>query len=249
MPESTPLYKALKSLSEDIRVLVDLSSGVTDESWEKMVEVVKNEMRENLLEQADAGDDSGSQVFIHLVSEIYDHLDMLISRLRKSQETLKQLAIRDSLTGLYNRNYFNETIVHDIQKARRYHEKLSFLILDIDNFKPINDNYGHLHGDGVIRICADLLRRSVRKSDFLCRYGGDEFIIVTPKHGCESNEQLTQRINDALDEWNREYSTFEYTLSLSIGCAVWQEGLDVLDVLHEADQNMYAMKERKRKAE
>ncbi len=246
MPEKNQLYKALKSLSEDIRVLVELSSQVTDESWEKMVEVVKGEMREDLLGQADAGGDTENQVFLLLVSEIYDQLDMLLSRLRRSQESLKQLATRDTLTGLYNRNYFNETIVRDIQKAKRYHEKLSFVILDIDNFKAINDTYGHLHGDGVIRICADLLRGAVRRSDFLCRFGGDEFIIVTPMHDCRSNEQLIQRIEEAMDTWNREYSTFDYTLSMSLGCAVWSEERDVLDVLHEADQNMYTMKQEKR---
>lgn len=246
MPEQSLLYNALKQMSKDIRVLIDLSEQVTEESWEKMVDTVKKEIHDEVLLRDDKEDSGKGLVYRSLIIEIYDHLNILISSIKKSHDRLRRLATRDLLTGLYNRNYFNETVVRDIQKARRYGEKLSFIIIDIDNFKIINDEYGHLHGDGVIKACADLLKKSVRKSDFLCRYGGDEFVIVTPMSACEANEPLYGRIQELLDEWNSEYSTFEYSLSISMGCSVWQDGMDVMDVLHEADMNMYLMKEKKK---
>ena len=74
---------------------------------------------------------------------------------------------------------------------------------------------------------------SVRKSDFLCRYGGDEFIIVTPAPECEGNEELIARIRENLDDWNRQYASIGYDLSFSMGCAVWEKGRDLMDVTCE----------------
>jgi diguanylate cyclase (GGDEF)-like protein len=246
MSKQSQLHQNLKQLSHDIRELVDLAMLESSESWEKMIETVKNEVSEELIQQDQSKGKSEGVVYSTLISEIYDHLGMLMKNIKVSQDRLRKLATRDLLTGLYNRNYFNETIIRDIQKARRYHEKLSMILIDIDNFKYINDTFGHLHGDGVIKECANILSRSVRRSDFLCRYGGDEFVIVTPKPDCKDNDPLLERIKEQLDKWNSQYATADYTLSFSIGCASWNEEKDIMDVLHEADQNMYQDKQRKR---
>jgi diguanylate cyclase (GGDEF)-like protein len=158
----------------------------------------------------------------------------------------KRLATRDLLTGLYNRNYFNEAIIRDVERAKRYGERLSFILIDVNDFKQINDAYGHLHGDGVLRACAEVLKHSVRKSDFLCRFGGDEFVIVTPQSACGDNRQLYERIEAHLAEWNAKFSAFDYRLSFSIGCAAWEQGRDIVDVLHEADQEMYRDKKKRK---
>jgi diguanylate cyclase (GGDEF)-like protein len=242
MTDHNDLHVALKQLSKDIRVLIDLSMHESDEAWDKMVEIAKKEIAEEI--PCGRGRNSGL-VFHSLISEIYDHLGMLVRSLKASQERLRKMATRDLLTGLYNRNFFNETILRDIKKAEREQETLSFIVIDIDKFKQINDTYGHLHGDGVLKACAELLRKCVRKSDFLCRYGGDEFIIVTPMKSCEANGPLFSRIEDSLEEWNSEYSSFDYRLSLSIGCAVWEKGKDIIEVLHEADKKMYRQKRKK----
>ena len=242
MSGKSPLHIALKQLTRDIRALIELSSHEKESSWEQMMETVRRELGEELSHL------EGSElVNKELIREIYDHLYILIRSLKVTQERFRKLAMRDLLTGLYNRNHFNETIAQDIKRAKRYHEQLSIIIIDIDNFKKINDTYGHLHGDGVIKECAAILKNSVRSSDFLCRYGGDEFVIVTPKAECRKNEELIGRIHKHLDEWNREYATFDYRLSFSIGCANWKEGRNLSDVLHEADLSMYEDKKRKKK--
>jgi diguanylate cyclase (GGDEF)-like protein len=184
-------------------------------------------------------------VFSDPAVEIYEHLVTLVHSLRATQDRLKTMATRDLLTGLYNRNYFNETIAREIARARRHRENISVIMIDIDNFKQINDTYGHLHGDGVLRECAGILTRAVRTSDILCRFGGDEFLIITPERDCSRNEIVVGRINSLLDEWNRDFGSADYQLSLSIGCAVWRQEGDLLSVVGEADKRMYEQKRNK----
>jgi diguanylate cyclase (GGDEF)-like protein len=246
MTRHNDLHNALIQLSTDIRVLIDLSVHEADESWEKMIEIVKKEIVDEMHHFDGKKEGTGELIYQSLISEIYDHLAMLVKSMKTSQERLRKLATRDLLTGLYNRNFFNESIIRDIRKAERRHEKLSMIIIDIDNFKFINDTYGHLHGDGVLRECADILKKCVRKSDFLCRYGGDEFIIVTPMQTCKENSLLFSRLAKSLEDWNNKYATFDYSLSVSIGCAVWEDGKDIIDVLNEADKKMYLNKGKKK---
>jgi diguanylate cyclase (GGDEF)-like protein len=236
-PDSrNPLCSAIMQVAHDIRSLLELSAHEDQETWDRFIEEAQRELNEEHFPSGKASDDL---LYKTLVSEIYDHLTILVQSLKSSQEKYRHLATRDLLTGLYNRYYFNETIVRDIEKAKREDERLSFIVLDINDFKKINDTFGHLHGDGVLKECAAILKRSVRKSDFLCRYGGDEFVIVTPATECESNDELMGRIRENLDNWNRQYASIGYDLSFSMGCAVWEKGLDLMDVMHEADQAMY----------
>lgn len=246
MINQSQLHDALKQLSTDIRVLIDLSIHETDESWEQMIDIVKKEIADEVHLHAGQRVSTGDLIYQTLIAEIYDHLGMLVRNLKASQERLRKIATRDLLTGLYNRNFFNETIVRDLKKAERLEEKLSFIIIDIDKFKYINDSYGHLHGDGVLRECASLLKSCARKSDFLCRYGGDEFMIVTPMKTCKDNEALFRRIEKRLSDWNAAYASFDYKLSLSIGCSVWEAGRDLVEVLNEADRKMYQNKKSKK---
>jgi diguanylate cyclase (GGDEF)-like protein/PAS domain S-box-containing protein len=166
--------------------------------------------------------------------------------LRDSHDHYRVLATRDSLTGLYNRHYFNEIIHRELDRAKRYGENLSIIIVDIDNFKQLNDTYGHQHGDGVLKECAAILNRAIRGSDILCRFGGDEFMIVTPETDCTENNAITSRIDEHISEWNRQFSTLGYELSISVGCAMWESGKDLIEVMKEADSSMYANKKSKK---
>lgn len=236
-PHEHPLYLALKRLATDLRALFEIANAEDESSWNSYIELVKSEIES--LKTPDLLKREEMLLYKALIQEVYDHLTLLINTMKSSQERYKKLATRDLLTGVYNRNYFNETIVRDTELAKRRDERLSFIILDINGFKKINDTYGHVHGDGVLRECADILRKSVRKSDFLCRYGGDEFVIVTPQGTCADNKPLFERIRKYTEEWNDQFAALDYRISFSIGCAVWEKGNDVLQVLHEADSEMY----------
>ena len=129
------------------------------------------------------------------------------------------------MTGLYNRSYFNEYIDRRLAHAGRYKENLSFIMVDLDGFKLLNDTHGHNAGDCVLVETATLLKNVVRKSDLVFRYGGDEFLLVLPQADCDRAELVKMRIGEAAEKWNcgnNQYDNFK--LSLSTGCATWMRG-------------------------
>ena len=184
-------------------------------------------------------------IFRDPVCEIYEHLIALVHSFKATQERLQTMATRDFLTGLYNRHYFNETITREIERAKRQNESFSVIMIDIDNFKQINDRYGHLYGDRVLSEFAAILQKAARKSDILCRYGGDEFLIITPNRECKTNYAIVDRINKHVSAWSKNYSSEKLKLSLSIGCAVWDEEEDLQNILKRADKMMYEDKKTK----
>jgi len=181
------------------------------------------------------------------LTEVYEHLITLVHSLRVAQQRMKTMATRDLLTGLFNRNYFNETVAREIEKAKRYGNTVSIIMLDIDNFKQINDTYGHLHGDGVLKECAAILEKAVRSSDLICRFGGDEFLIFAPGIECGDTDHIAGRIDALVEKWNDANSSGDYRLSLSLGCAVWTPDVSLADTIHEADQLMYENKAKKKR--
>jgi len=159
------------------------------------------------------------------------------------QTQLREQAIRDSLTGLYNRRYLEETLVREFQRAGREKSNVCLIMLDIDGFKAFNDTYGHAAGDTLLRKLGELLSSEIRSSDISCRYGGEEFVIVMPgtllKKGYERAEQLR---TDFLS-LDIEHLGVKLSATLSIGVAIYPRHGDTMEkVLHAADQAMYAAK-------
>lgn len=180
------------------------------------------------------------------VTEIQEHLIILTHSLRTKQFDLRKIATTDSLTGLFNRNYFDMSIPREIEKAKRLKNDLLFFMIDIDNFKIFNDTYGHQYGDKILNGCAEILRKSVRSSDLLIRYGGDEFLVVMHPDSIESAGKLKERITKGLQEWNNMNPENDSKLSISIGSAVWKPESLLTDVMKEADKEMYRNKFSKR---
>jgi diguanylate cyclase (GGDEF)-like protein len=183
-------------------------------------------------------------VFGDPITELYEHIATLIHSLRSSHNKLKNLAIRDPLTGVYNRNFFNEIIANEIERTRRYGDKFAIVMMDVNNFKQINDVYGHLIGDWILRECASILERSIRSSDLLVRFGGDEFLVVTRETDSAGCDALINRIDEYFLEWNKGHPEPDYGLSVSIGCANFESGKELMDVIRDADSRMYANKLR-----
>ncbi|MDA8084435.1 MAG: GGDEF domain-containing protein [Nitrospiraceae bacterium] len=181
-------------------------------------------------------------VFGDPATEIYEHVLTLVHSFRTTQARLKTLATRDPLTGLYNRNYFNEIILNEIERTKRYGNSFSVVMLDIDNFKWINDNYGHIFGDKLLKDCAGILTDCVRAADILVRYGGDEFVIIIPEGERNKCTEVIQRLDSRIGEWNLRYANPDYSLSISSGCASYEQGREIMAVLKEADERMYLAK-------
>jgi len=156
-------------------------------------------------------------------------------------QKVKDLAMIDSLTGVYNRHYFNEVLKREQKRVNRYAYSICILMMDIDGLKQINDRYGHLVGDKVICDVAGLLKSSVRESDVLARYGGDEFIVLMPKAETQDGRHLADRITAGIDAWNRQKDAAHPRLGLSIG--VHASGSeDLNEILREADRELYLAK-------
>ncbi len=158
-------------------------------------------------------------------------------------DQVKSMAIRDALTGLYNYGYFKEALHYEVEKSRRYKMPLSLLFLDIDDFKRVNDTLGHLKGDKTMRQVGAILKQGIRQADLLCRYGGDEFVMLLsqtpPDQAMVLAERLRQRI--AQSSMNRLEQRFKVTVS--IGVAGLGPEMSTEDLIKEADEAHYRAKQ------
>ena len=282
MDKNHPLVIALKNLTHDLKLFIELSLRESDASWEEWLRLILKEGELNCWEKKNCSkkdcpaynnpgircwlvagtfcegkvqgefalkyksctecDFYQAAVFKDPVTEVYEHIVTLVHNLKLTQEKLKVMVIRDPLTGVFNRNFFNEIIANEIERTKRYGEKFSIVIMDIDNFKQINDNHGHLIGDWVLKECASILGRSIRASDLLVRFGGDEFLVVSLGSDFKECNALISRVNELISDWNKAQADPDFRLSVSIGCALFEEGKDLMEVIKEADLRMYQNK-------
>jgi len=149
---------------------------------------------------------------------------------------LEELSTKDSLTQLYNRLKFDQELAKWIANSRRYNFELSLIMLDIDDFKNINDNYGHLVGDSVLTEAAQLLSHQVRETDVLARWGGEEFIILLPYLGLEKALATAQRLQKAIA--NTSFGAVG-TVAFSMGVTALYDEDDSQTFINRADKLLY----------
>ena len=162
----------------------------------------------------------------------------------KANIKLRRQAIIDSLTGLYNRRYLNEFLPREIHRAQRAGAQVSVAMLDFDHFKSLNDTYGHEAGDYVLKMMAGLIRGILRKSDLVCRYGGEEFTVILPD---TMLEDATSKIEDAckvIRETTIFYNDIKLGVTASAGLASFpQHARSAKGLLRAADQALYRAKQ------
>lgn len=168
----------------------------------------------------------------------------LLERLQNANDRLERLAVTDELTGLHNHRYFRERFAEEFDRARRYGLPLSCIIFDIDNFKHINDEYGHLQGDKVLKEMAARTHRTSRRSDVLARYGGEEFVLIMPQTGVAGAAVQAERIRECIARPGYPGLHEDSTISVSLGVAELnhREMLDGESLIRAADTAMYEAK-------
>ncbi|RNC73349.1 MAG: diguanylate cyclase [Desulfuromonadales bacterium] len=185
---------------------------------------------------------------IRLVHDNRRMLDNLVrnrSELEQMNRTLQDLAVRDGLTGLYNRRYFRETIAMEVNRCRRHKGSFSLAFLDVDHFKIFNDSQGHPEGDMVLKTLAELLTERLRKTDVIARYGGEEFVFLLPEthkaNGVYCAETVCRLIAGHDFTGTNGQSLGQVTVSIGVA-AYPDDGADAEDIVRRADEALYAAK-------
>jgi diguanylate cyclase (GGDEF)-like protein/PAS domain S-box-containing protein len=164
----------------------------------------------------------------------------------KLREELRHQAVRDPLTGLYNRRYLDEVLPRELLLAQRRNTPLCVVVLDIDGFKQFNDAFGHAPGDSLLREFGRVLRERLRKSDISCRYGGDEFVLILPDSSIADTQERVEQIRKVLKELQLAPSSGRSldAITLSAGIAFMPEhGATEAELLRAADEAMYSAKQ------
>jgi diguanylate cyclase (GGDEF)-like protein len=156
---------------------------------------------------------------------------------------MEEMAIKDGLTQLYNHSHFQETLFEEINRATRYDQALSLLMLDIDNFKDFNDTYGHPVGDEVLKSLAKTLQDITRDIDTVARYGGEEFTIILPETTIGGAKEVACRINQAVRDMIIEENDLKLSVTVSIGAATYNSDLSQKELINNADKALYRAKE------
>jgi len=175
-----------------------------------------------------------------------DELDRQTRELERRGAALRELSVRDHLTGLFNRRYLEETLDREIQRSSRAHRTIGIILFDIDGFKHINDTGGHAAGDAVLQSVAQAARGLIRGGDLACRYGGDEFVLILPETSRQTTRQRAERLRVAIKQLQVQYHTHLLEpITISAGIAIYpQHGAARDDLLRAADKALYRAKKR-----
>lgn len=178
-----------------------------------------------------------------LIKKIGEYAALRLANL-KLRDKLHDQSIRDPLTGLYNRRYLEATLEQELHRSTRRHTGLGVIMADIDKFKSCNDTFGHDAGDYVLKEISSLLRRAVRAGDIVCRYGGEEFLILLPDSSPESAREKAEQMCCSISELKLEHAGRSLgRITISLGISFTRDGeLRTDDLLHYADQALYEAK-------
>ena len=186
----------------------------------------------------------------HQLEEQLERLNQRVRDMEKEGESLRQRlrekheqAVRDPLTGLYNRLAYDERIVQEFARAKRYKQPLSLAVLDIDRFKRINDSYGHKAGDKALKIIADRVRNNLRETDFLARYGGEEFAIVMPETCLSDGLVAVEKLRKDVSQSQFHYQGAGVAITVSVGLAEMHEDDNPETLFQRADRALYKAKD------
>ena len=177
-----------------------------------------------------------------LLNYCLQHLDKRTEEARNWQELEKANRL-DSLTGLHNRRYFDEIMKKEGERADRYHHPTSLIMLDLDYFKKVNDNFGHQTGDLVLQTLGKILLEQVRLSDTPCRYGGEEFAVILPETGLCKAKIIAERIRQVIEQHNIfTHNNIHLKITASLGIASTEDN-NTINLIAAADQALYRAKE------
>lgn len=182
---------------------------------------------------------------LHLLLSFANYASIALERgaYYSMSEELKVLSMTDPLTGLFNRRYFRERLFEEMERVKRHGECFTAFLIDIDNFKVINDRYGHIAGDEIIKGVARTIRDAVRSMDVVARYGGEEFAVILPHTNKKDSFVIAERIRKSVEEHDPAGSDLDKWPTISLGVAEYPDDAhNIEDLINKADKAMYAAK-------
>ncbi len=168
----------------------------------------------------------------------------VLEKQKESIDSLRELSLKDYLTGLFLRRYMDSVIKDALYNFKRYSKIFSIIMLDLDDFKKINDLYGHAAGDAVLKDFASILNRITRHTDVCIRYGGDEFIIILPETDIESAKAVAKKIQATLKSVTFKKGNVEFKCSVSIGITSVKKDDSLESILERVDKALYETKQK-----
>ncbi len=169
----------------------------------------------------------------------------LAAQLAEANRKLEEMANLDGLTKIFNRRVFENLITREFYRSNRYGHPLSCIMIDLDNFKNVNDSQGHLVGDQVLREVASILDSKLRKSDFLARYGGEEFVVISPEANAKAAAFIAEKLRKAIEEHVFDIEGREIRITISLGVATLTNAMEMEheeELIQLADRNLYCAK-------
>ena len=185
-----------------------------------------------------------NQNISYIITYFFFSLSLILAALGfksgKLLQNLYQYAHRDQLTNLWNSRYFYSQLARELQKIKKTKSSLCMALIDLDDFKIINDTYGHVAGDEVLRGIAGILAGNTRDSDIVVRWGGDEFAIIFPNANLESASSLVERLREMIESSNECRQ-----VTISVGVLLVQADVEVAQLLRMVDDTLYKAKKTK----
>lgn len=183
-------------------------------------------------------------IFRFTIEQSREEKERLEQMVKERTKEIELLSKTDALTGLWNRGYLDEMLELEFKQARRYKHDLSLLLIDLDHFKLVNDNYGHLAGDEVLRETSSRILNSIRETDFVGRYGGEEIVVILTETNIEHARVIAEKIRANIALEPVTLSDHVIKVTTSIGCSYLRKETDAITSLfHEADAALYQSKE------
>jgi len=231
--ENREFYRRVHSQSEKIEKISHLDD----------IKRIKNALRHEVEQMRDIVDLKADQD-----KRSIDILAQQVEQLRNELEKARTKSMTDPLTGVYNRQALDEYLDEKVKRASRLGEEFALLMLDIDDFKKINDTYGHLIGDRVLMAFAGKCRQTIRSDDFLARYGGEEFVIILEgagyRNAMKKAKQICETVASAKYTTDQNHSGQYLSITTSIGVTVFRKNDTAESLLERADQALYAAKQK-----
>jgi len=165
--------------------------------------------------------------------------------MNKKKEKLSDLAYKDQLTGLYNRRYLDEILYKEIERTKRHKHDLSFILIDIDHFKRVNDKYGHQKGDEVLSSVARIITESTRINDSVFRYGGEEMCVILPETNISNALKAAEKIRKSVENRSLSLTGIKITISLGVSCFTKERNNAQL-MIESSDKALYSAKQNGR---